>query len=398
MRIKSYFTESVHEAMQKARFELGPEALLLSSKRAAQPDSTGSYEVVFGISDGSCSRTPVQTVTAAPMEAEVAKQLADLRQQIENLQRSLTSPASNRTRDRDELMERLVALGFSPGMAQKLAEGSRTRATSGQTAEADNQQPMSTAKTRAGRATTRKRGGRVGTSGIPSADCAPDALFEEIDSRFSVAPELGSADSDQKVVLLVGPPGAGKTTTLVKLAIAYGTSRKVPLHILSTDTLRLGGAEQLQAYSRILGAAFHAVAGRRTLEQTFEEVHAKKLVLIDSPGFGPADMEETGDLAAFVEQHAHVDVQLVLPATLQAPAMASALQRFRIFRPSKLVFTHIDEMESPASLLEAAIRSGIPVSFLANGQQIPENLAEASKPELRLQLAARLRESALAAA
>jgi flagellar biosynthesis protein FlhF len=140
------------------------------------------------------------------------------------------------------------------------------------------------------------------------------------------------------------------------------------------------------------------VAGRRTLEQSLGELQSKKLVLIDSPGFSPADMEEAGELAAFVKQHASVEVQLVLPATLNTPAIASALQRFSIFRPSKLLFTHLDEIECPGCLLEAAIRSRLPISFLANGQQIPEDIAEASKAELRLRLAARLTNSALAAA
>ena len=142
-----------------------------------------------------------------------------------------------------------------------------------------------------------------------------------MESRFSVAPELGAPNTDEKVVLFVGPPGAGKTTTLVKLAVAYGIARKIPVQLLSTDILRLGGAEQLQAYARILGAGFQALSGRRSLEQVMDECPSKRLVLIDSPGFGPGDMEESSELSAFIGRHANVEVHLVFarPRCMRRP-------------------------------------------------------------------------------
>jgi flagellar biosynthesis protein FlhF len=118
------------------------------------------------------------------------------------------------------------------------------------------------------------------------------------------------------------------------------------------------------------------------LGQALAEFANKKLILIDTPGLSPAELRDTPELAQAASQAAHVEVQLVLPAVLRPQAALATIERFRAFQPSKLLFTHMDEMETPGGLLEVAIRSGLPVSFLSTGQQIPEDIREASKAEL----------------
>ena len=385
MRIKSYFAQSVHEAMQKARIELGPDALLLSSKKATEPSAASAYEVVFGLSNDNVPERPAETARTEP---SVSEQLAELRQQLESMQRSIVTPvtppaASYGPCVMPGVVERLVAAGFSRALAMELTQSAQTRVPSAQP-------PLPEAQPRPKRRGRPPGSGRKKSSPAQDTDCSIEGILDEVESRFTVSPGLTSLTDNQQVILFVGPPGAGKTTTLVKLAVNYGTLRRAPVHIISTDTLRLGGAEQLDAYARILGVGFQAMGGRAALEQALEECRSKKLVLIDSPGFGPADMEETAELAAFAQQRRGLQVQLVLPATLNHSAMSRTLQRFEQFRPGKLLFSHVDEMESPACLIETAIRSKLPISFLANGQQIPDHLAEASKRDLRLALAAHL--------
>ena len=123
----------------------------------------------------------------------------------------------------------------------------------------------------------------------------------------------------------------------------------------------------------------HSIAG---LSQTLEENRAKRLVLIDTPGFGPGDMEEAEQLAGFVKRNPEIEVQLVLPAYSRLSALENWSKRFEIFRPSKLLFTHLDEIETTGGILEHAMKTGLPLSFLTDGQGIPQDIAEATKPRL----------------
>jgi len=119
------------------------------------------------------------------------------------------------------------------------------------------------------------------------------------------------------------------------------------------------------------------------LDQALIEYHQKKLLLIDTPGFSRGDEAQSRGLVAWLASHRQlVEVQLVLSAAARPSSNLSAIQRFAPFAPSKLLFTHMDEAEGYAPVLETALRSGLPVSFLANGQQVPEDIEEASLDRL----------------
>jgi flagellar biosynthesis GTPase FlhF len=205
---------------------------------------------------------------------------------------------------------------------------------------------------------------------------------EALEQRLELDPTLGQPEQERAIVTLVGPPGAGKTTTLAKLAARYGLESRRPAQILSADVFRIGAAGQLRTLAAILGIGCDVAETTGAMAQMLEEYRSKELVFIDTPGLSPKEFEDAADLAALIAEYPGMDTHLVVPAYLQAADMNRMIQRYSVFRPKKLLFTHLDETGQHGTLVSQAALSSLPISFLGTGQQIPDDLEPATYARL----------------
>jgi flagellar biosynthesis protein FlhF len=356
MRLKSYFTPTVEAALRMARAELGENAMLVQSRKAsAEAQHLGSYEVVFAVDEGG-ARRPVPGRPPGPGDSPAAveiltRQVMQLRRQVERLADTLNSPptgagtAGQRLADPagEDLYRELVRADVAPDLARRLAE---------RAAGED-----------------------------PACPASRHVLARALETLVSISPRLGAPRKDAeraRVAALVGPAGAGKTSMLIKLAARYGLGARRSCQLLSADTSRIGAAEELRSYAAILGVGCEIHETVRALEHGIEECRRKHLILIDTPGFGGKDLGPGQELAEFLASQPEIDVHLVLPATARAADLKRMLERFAAFEPDQLIFTRLDECTTSGGLLTAAAESGLPISFLSDGQTIPDDFAEAS--------------------
>jgi flagellar biosynthesis protein FlhF len=221
-------------------------------------------------------------------------------------------------------------------------------------------------------------------STMPPGNSSPSSVMEmarqEIQSRISTDGGVGRPECSRKIAAFVGPPGAGKTTTIVKLAVRFGIAARRSVHLISTDTLRVGGAEQLRSFAGILGVTFQLADTPAALVQAIDEHRAKDLILIDTPGMTAQDSEHAAILATVLTRRRDIETHLVLQCTTRTADLIRVAQTFSCFAPSKVAFTRLDETEAYGGLLTTAQRLDLPLSFLCAGQRIPEHL-EAATPE-----------------
>jgi flagellar biosynthesis protein FlhF len=349
MRLKSYFAGTVESAIRLARQELGEDAMLMSSRKAL-PEARylGEYEIVFAVDDAALQpavkAAPGPALTADPVAGEVA----EIRRQLRRMETAVCRSSSflaGRLLVKTESIEAfsiLTSNDVDPDLALSVIQ-------------------------------------RVDAIATAGSDDFHQALVKEIGSRFSVSGEVQDQLAVPRVLALVGPPGVGKTTTLIKLAVNYGIASRRPVQLLSIDMHRIAATDQLRRYAAILGLGFEALETVGELGQAVEEHRNKDLILIDTPGHSPKDLDLAEHLAHFLSQHRQIETHLVLSCSIKSSDLSSVMDRFERFRPSKLLFTKVDETDAHGPMLNQAARKQWPISFLTTGQQVPEDIEPATK-------------------
>lgn len=186
------------------------------------------------------------------------------------------------------------------------------------------------------------------------------------------------------VVSLVGPTGVGKTTTLAKLAARYAQAHGAEhVALISTDTYRIGGFEQLETYGKIIGCQVKLAKDAKTLDQLIQQFANKKLILIDTAGMGQRDMRLAEHLATLVaNSRIRIRNYLVLAANTQQRVMQENVERFKKIPLCGCIYTKLDESLSMGEIITTSIQNGLPIGYLTDGQRVPEDIKVANAAKL----------------
>jgi flagellar biosynthesis protein FlhF len=184
---------------------------------------------------------------------------------------------------------------------------------------------------------------------------------------------------------LVGPTGAGKTTTVAKLAARWvDTHGPDSVGIIGIDGYRVGAREQLRAHARILGVKMRVAATARDLGKALESMQGRRLVLIDTAGLGQRDLRMGEQQALMASAPGRFGTLLVLPATAELAVLDEIVRAHAALAPAGCILTKVDESPGLAPALSAVMRANLELFYMCDGQRGPENLhfAGAKRPWL----------------
>ncbi|WP_133479865.1 flagellar biosynthesis protein FlhF [Cognatilysobacter segetis] len=191
---------------------------------------------------------------------------------------------------------------------------------------------------------------------------------------------------DGGVFALIGPTGAGKTTTLAKLAARFAQRHRArDVALVTTDVERPGAREQLHALGRKLGVTVCEAEGPEGLADALDQLVDYPLVLVDTAGYAARDKALLGQVT-WLRATRNLRSLLVLPANLQPQDMAEAVRRYRMAQPEAVVLTKLDETGRLGSAISVAIKHGLPLAYTTAGQQVPADLEAADASRLVLSI------------
>lgn len=355
MQIKRYEAVSTQEAMKKIKTDLGPDAVVLSTRRVR-----GGIEVVaardhleLGNGTGEMGRPETLTLFKAELdqlktlirdfrrEGDIHAELAELKETVGTLFDVLgvrrdggIPPHLSRA------YYHLIAVGISKERACALIEGLRD------TCPPNNPEP------------DRHALGAV-----------EDAI------RRSVTPSYKN-QGNKRVSAFVGPAGEGKTTTLAKVAARSLFGEKRSVGVITMDTYRIGAAQQLKIYTDIMDVPMEVASERKEFERALNRFSDRDVILIDTPGKSRGDEGSLLRLKEWCPTDLLPEMNLVLSMTSSQESMMDAAAGFGAAGYDNIILTKLDDARKFGSMYNIIDAVGKPVSYIANGQNVPRDLRE----------------------
>ena len=176
------------------------------------------------------------------------------------------------------------------------------------------------------------------------------------------------------VVLLIGPTGVGKTTTLAKLAAIYSINHHAKVGVITTDTYRIAAVEQLKTYAQILEIPLTIVYSPEEIGDALRDHEDKDIVFVDTAGKSPSDRTHEEEVKDLIRHSDCDEVHLVLSATTSFTGLLNILNAYSFLSDFKLILTKLDETPTWGTLLNAKFLSDRPISYTAIGQNVPDDI------------------------
>ncbi len=375
MEIRTYRAATMHEALAMVRRDLGPDAAVLQAREvpagklfrrllgSRQIEVTASLGV--NVPSRFAKRTQVDPAAATPaatarkpaaaaphppvqpappptLSEDVKGQLSSLQTMVEQLCRQ-----TRRGDKRDlpdtlfRLFTDLIEADLSEELAKSLVEKVRTEA--------------------------------------PDAELADPVLLKTrivrmIEADLAAMGPIAVTPGRRRLAALVGPTGVGKTTTIAKLAANFRLKQKRNVGLITVDTYRIAAVEQLRTYADIIDLPMQVVSTPREMREAVKRMSGMDLILMDTAGRSPKDDIKIQELKAFLAEAAVDEVHLVLSSVASARVLQQTAERFAAVGTTALIFTKLDEATSFGNLFPAVRSSRLPLSYLTNGQNVPDDI------------------------
>lgn len=363
MNIKRYIAKDMMEATRKIREDLGPDAVILHNKPIRKKGlkyifAPPMVEVVVAYEPESLRiirqkpEAPKKPSSRDEKLRELDGKINDLQAMLDNLQASRAAapppakPAQSRLRlcpqnegadiDTDALIARLTGQDVLEDVARILAAKAKRLAK---------------------------------TKGLNAREALDRAVLEHVGEPQPIQ----LRKFERTVVMMFGPTGVGKTTSLIKLASQFALEKKLRVGLINADTYRLAAHEQIKAFAELMGTPLSVVHSPEEVAAALREHEDKDIVFIDTTGKRPGDIQHKSDIERMVRLSGATEVFLVISAPTSTRACREIVAGYGVGE-YKLIVTKADETDPLPMILNTSWIANRPLSYIANGQNVPDDI------------------------
>jgi flagellar biosynthesis protein FlhF len=391
MKLYTFTGNSPAEALKKAQNSCGKDAIVVSTKELKKKSLTSPavYEVVVALEDNSpITDHKKDKDIEKEVVLDISNQAKKLSAQIPHIQRDDTLSRlkrENSQTDLKKLRDDIEKLHLKLNNLQEILWEERSKKDNSliippEFAKIDN------IVKRSGMAKEHieeiiKRTIELMPPYMKSDPKTVERYFQVLLKKMiGIRIERDIPKGEKKVVMLVGPTGVGKTTTIAKLSARFSFLRSnYRVGLISLDSYRIGAQEQLFQYAQMMKLPIEDVIDSSEFIRALNSLSYCDLILIDTMGSSQYDRDKIYKVAKLIETtDREIDVHLVVAAPTKLEDLRDIYENFSIFKLDTLIVTKFDETNSFGNIFSLSIESRLPLSYFSTGQEVPDDLMPAS--------------------
>lgn len=354
MKMKKYTADTMVEAMKKVRADFGDDAVILSSTVVTSKGFLGffqkkSVEVVAGFDEplhipveASYFPKPASEHVESKQDADIKKEMNEMKKLLQEMQQS--NSFANFPEELKPLLTFLESQELSKELILQIGN-EIIKQMKEEKKDFSKEEQMEIAET-------------------------------FLTKEFAELP-FGGISNSKRYINVLGPTGVGKTTTIAKIAARALLEDKKKIGFITTDTYRIAAIEQLRTYANLLQAPVEIAYNSKDFEEAIMKMQDRDLIFIDTAGRNYKEMKFVDDLQRLIDFSLDMESFLVLSVTSKEEDMKTIIDKFTSFPIEKFIFTKVDETGSIGPMFNLMKQYGIGTAYYTDGQEVPEDIAEA---------------------
>ncbi|RMF94359.1 MAG: flagellar biosynthesis protein FlhF [Candidatus Schekmanbacteria bacterium] len=215
-----------------------------------------------------------------------------------------------------------------------------------------------------------------------STELKQKAVLNKLSSLINVSSPLTIPENGQRIIALTGPTGVGKTTTIAKIAAEMHFLKGKKVGLVSIDSYRIAATKQLKTYADIMDLELKTAETKRELQKAIKSFSDKELVLIDTAGHSHKNTERIKEINEMLKNILNIETWLLIAASTKTEDALNIVNEHLAIGLSGMIYTKLDETSSYETLFNTSLVSGLPVFYFTTGQEVPQDIEEASAKKI----------------